>query len=165
MTTTDIRHFRRHPINATNIGGVQVTSDTPEDDQVLLYNATTGYYELGNSMNLSEPTTFSNDFTLTDTTQIGTNGTPLHELRFGTFVTTFTNVGSFATVGDTITFSPQFSGVPNVQCIVYSANNTDVSFDVCVAGTPTVNSFDFNLSNALIGSTNGPFSVHWIAYR
>lgn len=131
---TDLRQRPTFRVNTNNILGVPVTSDEPENNASLVYNNTSGYYEMRNIVTGGGANIFSNK-TFTGEFKVGANGTPLHEMRhFSTSISGPLNPNQSTTTN--IAISPAFSGVPNIQIIATSdtgANpNNDAALTVIV---------------------------------
>lgn len=163
---TDVRRVIRRPTNTTNILGTQVTSQEPENLDSLVYDSTTKYYEMKQIMILDTNQTITGDKTLTGTTQIGPNGTPLTELQFGTYDAGNSVIAPNGQNVKTVTFPTAFAGVPNVQAIVYSLGTSDQRLSLVVTGAPTTSNFTFRIVNEDTVNTDGEtINVFWIAYR
>lgn len=165
MSSTDVRFSRRNPTNATNILGVPVTSIAPSNSDAMVYDATTGYYDMKSILvaNGGDVTVNAND-TFTGSIRIGAAGTPLHELRHYIDAKGAINLASAGTIPYTFTFTPAFSSPPQVQILAFSDNADDYALTVNLQSAPTVNGFDWVLANENSAQTVGNISAHIIAY-
>lgn len=164
MSSTDIR-FNRMPINVSNVAGTPVVSATPSNSDALIYNATSGYYEM-EPIFITEGggTIVGNVDFVGGTIQIGANGTPLREFRYGTVNRGTPNIISEQSLTDSVTFTPAFSSPPHVQILAWSSSLTDFALTALITSTPTVNGFDWAITNENTVTTNGNLAVHWMAY-
>lgn len=166
MASTDMRQRSRRPVNTSNVLGIPVSSQTPVTSDSMVFDSTTGYYEMKKiiSSDVTQSQLFTGNNTFSGTMKIGANGTPLNELRFGSASLTNPALASGAFATNSVTFTPAFSAAPNVQLIAQSSSGVDAACTIIVLGAPTSGGFTWRMSNENTVATMGNFTIHWIAY-
>lgn len=147
--------------NATSISRVPVTSDAAADNQALLYNATTGYWEWKEVIDAAADQTFTGLVTFDGTMRIGSTGTPI--TRLNTYdIAHFDNI--FATNRTALqAHTPAFPSIPTLLATMADPSDNINAIDKSTsAHTPnTVDEFEIvvrNLRNSTQSSTVHPYA-------
>lgn len=156
--------LRRRPtiLNATAISSEPVTSNTPVNNQSLVYNATNGYWEWQDVVvPTAAATTFQGETTFDGTLRIGENGTPL--TRLSAYLLPHLNYAYATNVGDTITHTPSAFPSAPVTLKVSISDETDsqnaLNKTTMVRTPNTTDEFAYvvrNIRNAVITTTIHP---------
>lgn len=164
MSSTDIRRRNRFVNNTNNVGGIPVSSDSASDADALVYDSTSGYYELKKIMTTSGTQNVFSNKTFTGWFRIGANGVAFTEIRHGILDYDPMGLASNADSTRTVTFSPAFSEVPTVMASIEGTNSDDFPLTLIVNGPPTTTTAQFKVTNEDSVATQGRFRIHWLAY-